>query len=75
ESIPFVAAVISVADTFDAMTTDRPYRKGLSIEEAMNEIKKFRKIQFDPVVADAFIELYNDGVLKKVMDELKKKFG
>ncbi|HOX54046.1 MAG TPA: HD domain-containing phosphohydrolase [Candidatus Omnitrophota bacterium] len=75
DAIHIFARIIRVADAFDAMTTDRPYRKGLSIEEAMNEIKKFRKIQFDPVVADAFIELYNDGVLKKVMDELKKKFG
>lgn len=75
DSIHIFARIIRVADAFDAMTTDRPYRKGLSIEEAMAEIKKFRKVQFDPVIADAFIELYNDGVLKKIMDELKKKYG
>lgn len=75
DAIHIFARIIRVADAFDAMTTDRPYRKGLAIEEAMNEIRKFRKIQFDPVIADAFVELYNDGVLKKVMDELKRKFG
>jgi len=73
--IHIFARIIRVADAFDAMTTDRPYRKGLSIEEAMAEIKKFRKVQFDPVVADAFIELYQEGILKKIMDELKAKFG
>jgi len=71
----YLCRIIRLAMHFDAMTTDRPYRKGLSIEEAMNEIKKFRKIQFDPVVADAFIELYQEGILKKIMDELKAKFG
>jgi len=69
------ARIIRVADAFDAMTTDRPYRKGLTLEQAIAEIKKFRKIQFDPIVADGFLELCSDGKIAKVMEELKKKYG
>jgi len=75
KDIHIFGRIIRVADAFDAMTTDRPYRKGLSIEQAIAEIKKFRKIQFDPAVADAFIALFNEGILKKAMDELKAKYG
>ena len=60
DQIPFNASIISVADTFDAMTTDRPYRKGLSKEEAINEIKRFSGKQFDPEIAGALIELYQE---------------
>ncbi|MBM3252450.1 MAG: HD domain-containing protein, partial [Candidatus Omnitrophica bacterium] len=55
EQIHVFARIIRVADAFDAMTTDRPYRKGLTLEQAIAEIKKFRKIQFDPIVADGFL--------------------
>lgn len=61
EAIPIVAAIIAVADTFDAMTTDRPYRKGLSIEEAVREVKKNSGIQFNPKVAQALVELVEMG--------------
>ncbi|MBF8251384.1 MAG: metal dependent phosphohydrolase [Deltaproteobacteria bacterium] len=50
--IPLIARIISVADTFDAMTSDRPYRKGLSDEAAISELLKFSAIQFDPDVVD-----------------------
>jgi len=61
KSIPLTACIISVADTFDAMTTDRPYRQGLSKEEAVKEIVKQRGKQFSPEVVDAFIELFEEG--------------
>ena len=48
EKIPLGARIIAVADAFGAMTTDRPYRKALSIEEAVKELRKFSGIQFDP---------------------------
>ncbi|WFD10528.1 GAF and HD-GYP domain-containing protein [Tepidibacter hydrothermalis] len=48
KEIPLEARIISVADTYDAMTTDRPYRKGLAHEVAMNEINKHSGTQFDP---------------------------
>ncbi|MDO8445582.1 MAG: GAF domain-containing protein [Deltaproteobacteria bacterium] len=59
--IPLIARIISVSDTFDAMTSDRPYRKGLSDETAINELQKHAGVQFDPVVVRAFIEAYKDG--------------
>ncbi|MGF1581082.1 MAG: diguanylate cyclase [Gemmataceae bacterium] len=55
EEIPFLARVVAVADTFDAMTSDRPYRKGLSIEAAFDEIRKQAGKQFDPQCAKAFL--------------------
>jgi HD-GYP domain-containing protein (c-di-GMP phosphodiesterase class II) len=43
------------------MTTDRPYRKGLTKEEAIHEIEKQKGKQFNPVIADAFINAYKKG--------------
>jgi len=54
EEIPLIARIIAVADTYDAMTTDRPYRKGLSPEVALEEIRKHAGTQFDPKVVEAF---------------------
>jgi len=59
--IPVIASIISVADAFDAMITDRPYRKGLSKEEAIGEIKRVSGKQFDAQVAEALIELFVEG--------------
>jgi HD-GYP domain-containing protein (c-di-GMP phosphodiesterase class II) len=58
EEIPMIARIISVADTFDAMTSNRPYRKGLSYETAFEEIVKHRGAQFDEKVVDAFAEAF-----------------
>jgi HD-GYP domain-containing protein (c-di-GMP phosphodiesterase class II) len=54
DRIPLSAKIIAVADTFDAMTTDRPYRKGLSVETALGELKKHSGTQFDGGVVEAF---------------------
>lgn len=54
--IPLVARIFSVADTFDAMTSTRPYRQALSFDVARDEIVRCRGTQFDPEVVDAFIE-------------------
>lgn len=58
ERIPLIASIISVADSFDAMITDRPYRAALGRHEAMTEIRRLSSKQFNPQVADAFFELY-----------------
>ena len=55
EDIPFLSRILSVADSFDAMTTDRPYRKALSIDKATAELQRNCNIQFDKNVVDAFI--------------------
>ena len=54
EEIPLEARIISVSDTYDAMTSDRPYRKGLDHEIAMNEINRCSGTQFDPEVVKYF---------------------
>jgi HD-GYP domain-containing protein (c-di-GMP phosphodiesterase class II) len=61
--IPTIAAIIAVADTYDAMMTDRPYRKGLSKEATMAEIKRVSGSQLVPQIANALIELYEEGGL------------
>jgi diguanylate cyclase (GGDEF)-like protein/putative nucleotidyltransferase with HDIG domain len=61
EEIPLKARIIAIADTYDAMISDRAYRKALSEEVAVSEIKKNAGIQFDPYLAKLFIE----NVLKK----------
>lgn len=61
--IPLIARIISVADTFDAMTTDRPYRKGFSKEAAFAELKRFAGTQFDTEVVESFLKAYRDGEL------------
>jgi putative nucleotidyltransferase with HDIG domain len=54
ETIPIEARIVSVADGFDAMTSDRPYRKGYTLSEAYQEIQRCKGRQFDPSVVSAF---------------------
>jgi len=54
--IPLGARILAVADAFDAMTSDRPYRSAMSITEAIDEIKRCTGTQFDPVVVTAFLK-------------------
>ena len=56
EEIPLYAAIVAIADCFDAMTTNRPYRAGLSATEALAEIQRCRGTQFSPKLVDLFIE-------------------
>ena len=56
EEIPLLSRIIFVVDAYDAMTNDRPYRKALSENEAINEIKKCSGTHFDPNIAKIFIE-------------------
>ncbi|MDF2615038.1 MAG: metal dependent phosphohydrolase [Clostridia bacterium] len=61
EEIPLVARILAIADTYDAMTTNRPYRKGLSCETVLEEIKKGKGTQFDPQLAEVFIKLMKEN--------------
>lgn len=54
--IPLAARILALADAFDAMTSDRPYRSAMSKEEALAEIKRCTGTQFDPVVVTAFLK-------------------
>lgn len=61
KEIPLMARIVSVADAFDAMTSDRPYRKAMPKEEAIKEILKNSGTQFDPGVVEKFAGIINDG--------------
>ncbi|GAB4436662.1 MAG: HD domain-containing protein [bacterium] len=63
EEIPLLGRIIAVCDTFDAMTSDRPYRRGLEDEVAIAELIKFSGKQFDPVVVDAFVRAHKKGLI------------
>jgi putative nucleotidyltransferase with HDIG domain len=61
ENIPILAKIVAVADTYDAMTTDRPYRKAMERETAIEELKKCSGTQFDRKVVEAFLQAYQKG--------------
>lgn len=61
EDIPLIASIISVADSFDAMTTDRPYRPALQKDTALAEIRRLSGAQFNPNMVEALVELRNEG--------------
>ena len=57
EEIPLEARIFAIADTLDAITSDRPYRKGQSFRVALDEIERVRGTQFDPTIVDAFLSV------------------
>jgi putative nucleotidyltransferase with HDIG domain len=60
-AIPLIARIISVADTFDAMTTNRPYQKAIELDYTLKKIKNNAGIKFDPQVVDALIKAIDNG--------------
>jgi HD-GYP domain-containing protein (c-di-GMP phosphodiesterase class II) len=58
EQIPMQARIVSVADTFDAMTTTRPYQKAMEIDYVVERIRQLAGVRFDPVVVNAFLSAY-----------------
>lgn len=56
EAIPMVARIIALADSYDAMTSERPYRRSLSEDAVLAEIRKNAGVQFDSEIARVFIE-------------------
>ena len=60
EEIPLAARIVSVADVFDALTHERPYKRAWASEAALTYIRDARGVQFDPVVVDAFLSLTAD---------------
>ena len=63
EEIPIEARVLAIADAFDAMTSDRPYRTALSRDEALAEVERCAGTQFDPAIARVFLELFAEAEL------------
>lgn len=71
KEIPRLGRMIAVADTYDAMTSDRPYRRALPHTVACEELKRCRGTQFDPEIVDVFlrkIEIYRDDCLAENKD-------
>ena len=62
ENIPLLSRIISLADSYDAMTSDRPYRKGMPQDKAIDEIKKGKGSQFDPFLCGEFVALLEENV-------------
>lgn len=61
EEIPIAGRCLAIADAFDAMTSDRPYHKGISLELAVEQVRKNAGTQFDPALANLFISLVERG--------------
>jgi HD-GYP domain-containing protein (c-di-GMP phosphodiesterase class II) len=66
EHIPLQARIVSVADTFDAMTTTRPYQKAMEIDFVVDRIRQFAGVRYDPRVVQAFLRAYEKGDLMPI---------
>jgi HD-GYP domain-containing protein (c-di-GMP phosphodiesterase class II) len=71
DEIPLGARIIAVADSFDAITSDRPYRRAASPEKAAAELERCAGTQFDPDVAQAFVIHLNRSVLKHTSSDAR----
>ncbi|KZL89798.1 HD domain-containing phosphohydrolase [Clostridium magnum] len=56
EEIPLLSRILAIVDAFDVMTNERPYKKAMTVEEAIEELKKFSGTQFDPDLVEIFIQ-------------------
>jgi HD-GYP domain-containing protein (c-di-GMP phosphodiesterase class II) len=61
DAIPLVARIVCACDAFNAMTTDRPYRDALPVEEALRRLTECSGTQFDPQVVDALVRVASRG--------------
>jgi HD-GYP domain-containing protein (c-di-GMP phosphodiesterase class II) len=73
DEIPMQALIVSVADTFDAMTTDRPYQKGLDLETALTRLKSFVGTRYNARVVAAFVAACEAGKIRPGVNRLKRK--
>ena len=68
EEISLGCAILNVCDAFDAMTSDRPYRSALSVEQAMEELVRCKGTQFDEQVVESMLRLYHQGEFNSLRD-------
>ena len=73
DDIPLVARIAAVADTFDAMTSKRSYRNSLPLEDVIAEIERCKGTQFDPNIADIFLDILKNDYKK--IDDIRKKYN
>ncbi len=62
-----LARILSVADVYDAISSDRSYRKKMKKNGIIKTIEEGRGTQFDPDVVDVFLKLYDEGVIEKII--------
>ena len=62
ESIPYLARILSIIDAFDAITARRPYKEATPIEDGLNELAKYKEIQFDLDLTDKFIDFVKNNI-------------
>ncbi|HCW53000.1 MAG TPA: diguanylate cyclase [Clostridium sp.] len=68
KDIPYLARILTVVDSFDAMTSSRPYNKKKSYEEGLIEIRRCSGTQFDPEIAEKFIEVISENIKNNTLD-------
>ncbi|HEX3281802.1 MAG TPA: HD domain-containing phosphohydrolase [Pyrinomonadaceae bacterium] len=73
DQIPLMAKIVAVADTFDAMTTDRPYQRAMKFEDAVARIETFVDTRYDAAVVSAFVEACQDGQIRPGTVKLKRQ--
>jgi putative nucleotidyltransferase with HDIG domain len=73
EDIPYLARIAAVADAFDAMTSRRTYRNSLDISIVINEIERCKGTQFDPKIADVFLDILKNDFSK--IEEIREKYN
>lgn len=69
DAIPLLSRIISVVDSYDAMISDRPYRKGMTKEEACQELARCSGTQFDPYIVDVFLRMISGNDSPKELDQ------
>ena len=73
DEIPLMAKIVAVADTFDAMTTDRPYQKAMQFAHAIERIQSFVGTRYDPEVVAAFTQACEEGQIRPGSVKLKRR--
>jgi HD-GYP domain-containing protein (c-di-GMP phosphodiesterase class II) len=69
EEIPLVARIVSVADAFDAMTTDRPYSTARTLEQAQQEVLDGSGNRYDPFIVEAFMRAWESGRIQEIASQ------
>ena len=75
DEIPLMAKIVAVADTFDAMTTDRPYQQAMKFEDAITRIQGFVGTRYDPRVVSAFVQACEEGQIRPGSVKLKSRLA
>ncbi|MFQ5949878.1 MAG: HD domain-containing phosphohydrolase, partial [Nitrospiria bacterium] len=69
EGIPLISRIITVADSYDSMSSNRPYRRGLPEDVVIERLIKGKGDQFDPSIVDIFLKLYEAGIIEKIKSQ------